>query len=115
MREKYVLLQVRGEPEKTDSAMEQIEEKMMALGIKADDRSLKIIPEKLPKKNLKNTKTKNICIKFSGPHDEVKNALDTVENRMQELLGQEPDYVGITAGSSSVHFLSELGKDRDAE
>lgn len=92
MSDKDVIIKIKGKTEKTVLAMNEIEQKLRLLGKEADTKTVSQIPIKIENGLLKTTKTKDICLNFSGKKENVKKVMSIIKANTEKELGIEPDY-----------------------
>ncbi|MBB1364646.1 hypothetical protein H5125_21110 [Shewanella sp. SR44-4] len=87
MSEKDLIIRVSGSNELAEDFLSQVKKEAQVLGLLPDSQSIRAVPSKVRKKDVKSTKAKDLKISVSGNESTVEMFLEAVIESVTEEIG----------------------------
>lgn len=84
MSEKDIIIRVSGSNELAEEFLRKVQEEAKALGLLPDGQSIRAVPDKVRKEDVKNKKAKDIKISAIGDESTVEQFLEAVIESISE-------------------------------
>ena len=106
VKNKDVIIRISGTNIEAQAFFKEFEEESKKIGLTHDDKSIRMLPDKIDKKLLQNKKAKDVKISVTGKEDKVEEIIRLVAIEAEKELSPKSSSVNIKGSSQKCVLIS---------